>query len=335
VEGKDRNSEKQVIGSHDQSFQVLERTLSLVTQQIERHKHRTGNVVEFLSPEDIVSKLFAKNALGSLSLDEACLHDHIDGVHQMLQCFRQIQKYSVNTNHPLFFNQLFGALDPVALAAELLAVSINTSAYTFETAPVFTMIEREVFSKLGQLVFGHNSRYDGLMLPGGSISNLTALHTARYYSRNVTNLSYTCDSTVNDAVQEEKKIDEFYHTADGSKSYKLPELVAFVSSEAHYSFAKAASVTGLGTKNLVVVPTLPNGQMDTDALDRLMSVTEQQIPTKIPFFVAATSGSTVRGSFDDIAAIVEVCRKHERILNIEYSARLEGQSVCPPKENSF
>jgi glutamate/tyrosine decarboxylase-like PLP-dependent enzyme len=327
---------KEVINNHSKSFEVLEQTLSLVSQQIERHKHRAGNVVNFLSPQDMVSTLFAKDTLGSLSLDGVSLHDQIDSCHQMLLCFRQIQKYSVNTNHPLFFNQLFGALDPVALAAELLAVSINTSAYTFETAPVFTMIEREVFSKLGQLVFGEsNFGYDGLMLPGGSISNLTALHTARYYSRNAMNLSNPCDSTVNDTVQEEKKFDEFHNTADGTNSFKMPELVAFVSSEAHYSFAKAASVTGLGTKNLVVVPTLPNGQMDVDALDNLMSEMEQQIVTKIPFFVAATSGSTVRGSFDDIAAIVEVCRKHEQILNNRYSALLEGQSSCCPNSERF
>jgi glutamate/tyrosine decarboxylase-like PLP-dependent enzyme len=31
----------------------------------------------------------------------------------------------------------------------------------------------------------------------------------------------------------------------------------------------------------------------------------------VPFFVACTAGSTVRGSFDDIAKIVEVCRSYE------------------------
>eukprot|EP00557_Chaetoceros_sp_GSL56_P001398 CAMPEP_0176497470 /NCGR_PEP_ID=MMETSP0200_2-20121128/11738_1 /TAXON_ID=947934 /ORGANISM="Chaetoceros sp., Strain GSL56" /LENGTH=384 /DNA_ID=CAMNT_0017895479 /DNA_START=912 /DNA_END=2063 /DNA_ORIENTATION=- len=139
-------------------------------------------------------------------------------------------------------------------------------------------------------------------------------------------MSNTCDSALNDTVQEEKKFDECYQTDIGTKSHKKPELVAFVSSEAHYSFAKAASVTGLGTKNLVVVPTLPNGQMDVDALDRLMSEMEQQMAEKIPFFVAATSGSTVRGSFDDIGAIVKVCRKHEQILDHQYSALINGQS---------
>jgi hypothetical protein len=32
---------------------------------------------------------------------------------------------------------------------------------------------------------------------------------------------------------------------------------------------------------------------------------------RVPFFVACTAGSTVRGSFDDVAAIVQVCRQYE------------------------
>merc|ERR1712038_479408 len=116
----------------------------------------------------------------------------------------------------------------------------------------------------------------------------------------------------------------------------MGELVVFVSSEAHYSFAKAASVTGIGTGNLVVVPTLSNGQMDVERLDSLMMEVEleherasggddndngnnrhkrRRKRARMPFFVAATSGSTVRGSFDDIEAIVRVCRKHEDRLN--------------------
>merc|ERR1712038_307920 len=108
----------------------------------------------------------------------------------------------------------------------------------------------------------------------------------------------------------------------------MGELVVFVSSEAHYSFAKAASVTGIGTGNLVVVPTLSNGQMDVERLDSLMMEVElehertsgdvgkrRRRRARMPFFVAATSGSTVRGSFDDIEAIVRVCRKHEDRLN--------------------
>lgn len=51
---------------------------------------------------------------------------------------------SVNTSHPLFLNQLFGAMDRASLAAELMSVCQNTSSYTFEAAPANSVVEMEV-----------------------------------------------------------------------------------------------------------------------------------------------------------------------------------------------
>lgn len=40
--------------------------------------------------------------------------------------------YSVRTSSPLFFNQLYGRVDPVALAAENIISTLNTNAFTWE-----------------------------------------------------------------------------------------------------------------------------------------------------------------------------------------------------------
>ena len=283
-------------------------------------------------------------------------------VQQIIHLFSQIQQYSVQTSHPYFFNQLFGALDPIALAAEIIALSVHSSAYTWETAPVFTILEREVIARLGQLVFERNkaidncdnyravgssnidntednniydelvrSKYDGLMLPGGSLSNLTAIHVSRHYCLHGTQHKSQRQEKNEDGsalgISEEKK--EHCFTGDESQ----PQLIAFVSSEAHYSFTKAASVTGIGVENLVSVPTLCNGQMDVEKLDVLLTefhnIYAGSNVLRMPFFVAATAGSTVRGSFDDIDAIVKVCRKHEEIIN----RRLSGGFNADRKHN--
>lgn len=315
-------NETPMLDNDDGSFQVLEAALSLVSKQI-HDKRSEKMVVKYLSPEEMLSTLFADDDYSSLNLKHSISSNKVSGTQEMVQCFQQILKYSVNTNHPFFFNQLFGALDPIALAAEFIALSVNTSAYTYETAPVFTLIEREVFFHLSQLVFGANVGYDGLMIPGGSMSNLTALHIARYYARNCGLQSMKVNDLQAHGAHEEKKQE------DCSKYPSLPdtELVAFVSSEAHYSFAKAVSVTGIGNKNLVVVPTLQNGQMDVRQLDILMTQLENDCEAgrgkKIPFFVAVTSGSTVRGSFDDITAIIEVCRLHEDRLNAQHTPNFQ------------
>jgi hypothetical protein len=46
-------------------------------------------------------------------------------------------------------NQLISSLDPVSLAAELLSASLNASGYTYEIAPVASLVEEEVLKKLG------------------------------------------------------------------------------------------------------------------------------------------------------------------------------------------
>lgn len=255
-----------------------------------------------------------------------------------LQLLSSLQKYSVNTSHPYFFNQLFGSLDPIALAAEIVALSVNTSVYTYETAPVFTLLEREVMRNIGNLVFGEGDdefEGEGLMIPGGSLANLTAMHAARHRwkVRNgfVKSKEENCRKCcwVEGVLEEEKKLDDSSITSDDTNLQygdapetsfdddEEPALVAFVSSEAHYSFSKSARVLGIRDKDLIVIPTHDDGRMDVSALANRIEELERGIESntqskkRVPFFVACTSGSTVRGSFDDIASIVQVCREYE------------------------
>jgi len=128
-----------------------------------------------------------------------------------------------------------------------------------------------------------------------------------------------------DDIHEEKKEQENDQSRNALRplsntlhvpTHPQPELVAFVSAEAHYSFIKAISVIGIESHNLIVVPTLHNGQMDVEELESLMiNMHDLYGEAKVPFFVGVTAGSTVRGSFDDINAIVRICRRHEEKMN--------------------
>lgn len=94
-------------------------------------------------------------------------------------------------------------------------------------------------------------------------------------------------------------------------------LVAFTSAEAHYSYAKAANLMGLGTENLVKVPCDPvTGAMDPEALDALLTA-EAAKGERLPFFVGSTAGSTVLGAFDPFPALRAVCDKHGVWLHVD------------------
>lgn len=76
----------------------------------------------------------------------------------------------MKTCHPNFRNQLFGGVDPFALAGSWITEALNTSQYTYEVGPVFTLVENELIKTFCKM-FGFTDG-DGILSPGGSLSNM-------------------------------------------------------------------------------------------------------------------------------------------------------------------
>merc|ERR1719219_3325654 len=94
-----------------------------------------------------------------------------------------------------------------------------------------------------------------------------------------------------------------------------PTLVALTSEESHYSIVKGANWLGMGVDNVVKVLTDSGGRMIPEELDK--SIEAVKASGKVPFFVNATSGSTVLGAYDDLEALAEVCAKHKVWLHVD------------------
>lgn len=208
---------------------------------------------------------------------------------------RSVVRLSVKTGHRFFCNQLFGGLDPVGLAGSWLTDALNTSQYTFEVGPVFTLIENVLIEKCLEL-FGIGAGGEGLLSPGGSMNNMYAMTLARYQ-----------------------------HNPDFKSKgvFGSAPLVAFTSVEAHYSIKKATHWIGLGLDNLILVNTNERGQMDPEALE--MAIIAARGRGTVPFFVNATAGTTVLGAFDDFEEIAKVCRRQHVWLHVD--ACLGGSAI--------
>lgn len=102
----------------------------------------------------------------------------------------QVARYSVNTGHPYFVNQLFSSVDPYGLIGQWLTDALNPSVYTFEVAPVFTLMEEEVLREMRAIVGWPEGEGDGIFSPGGSISNGYAISCARHYFYPETKVSF-------------------------------------------------------------------------------------------------------------------------------------------------
>jgi len=196
-----------------------------------------------------------------------------------------ILERSVRTNHPLFLNQLFGGADPLAIIGDWVTSLLNPTMATFEIAPVLTVIEKRLVSKLLQMT--GLSQGEGIMVTGGSNANLLGMLCAR--------------TDYNPSIRQ----NGFTHN-----NFRI-----YVSSEAHYSFDKAANITGLGTQNLILIPSNEKGEMIPEELERIIAADIKEGLT--PLMIGATLGTTVLGAFDPLSEIAKIAEKYKIWLHVD------------------
>jgi len=229
---------------------------------------RDNRVVEWIDPDSLIALL---------GVD---LPQHPQSNQQLIDTIRRIVKYSVKTGHPHFINQLFSGLDPYGLAAQWITDALNPSVYTYEVAPVFTVLEDQVLREMRRCVGYPNGDGDGLFVPGGSMANTYAMHCARH--RTLPNFK-----------------------EEGS--YRSPRLVVFTSKDAHYSVKKAAFLLGVGSSNVYLIDVDDSGRMDPTHL-------RQEIQRALkedakPVMISATAGTTVLGAIDPLDDIADICQE--------------------------
>lgn len=183
---------------------------------------------------------------------------------------QEVIKFSIKTNSQHFHNQLFGGLDFYGLGAEWITSALNTGQYTYEMAPVFTIIESEVIRKSLEMFDFETG--DGILCPGGSAANMYGFHLGRYSKFPLT-----------------------------KQEGNPPGLAMFTSEESHYSTAKGASFLGIGMQNLISVKTNELGQILVDDLEeKINDAIKRNLK---PFLVNATCGSTVIKTAKGISTI--------------------------------
>ncbi|XP_011899146.1 PREDICTED: acidic amino acid decarboxylase GADL1 isoform X2 [Cercocebus atys] len=214
------------------------------------------------------------------------MRDSGEPPHRLLELCRDVIRYSVKTNHPRFFNQLYAGLDYYSLVARFMTEALNPSVYTYEVSPVFLLVEEAVLKKMIEFIGWKEG--DGIFNPGGSVSNMYAMNLARY--------KYCPDI-------KEKGL-------SGS-----PRLILFTSAECHYSMKKAASFLGIGTENVCFVETDGRGKMIPEELEK--QVWQARKEGAAPFLVCATSGTTVLGAFDPLDEIADICERHNLWLHVD------------------
>lgn len=161
--------------------------------------------------------------------------------------------------------------------------------HVYQVSPALTVIEKTTARTFANLFGFDGAHAGGIVTQGGSSSNTTSIIIAR-------NILYP----------------ETKENGNGSHNF-----VIFTSSHGHYSLEKAAQMCGLGTNNVWSVPVDSRGRMIPSELESLINKAKEQ--SKTPFYVNATAGTTVLGSYDPFAEISKICHRHNLWMHIDGS----------------
>ena len=218
--------------------------------------------------------------LVDISLEEEPIKDD-----QLVSVLKNIISETPKTATPLFFNQLFGGRNGKATLGDLLSVMLNNSMYTYKVAGVQVGIEKEILNKICSRI-GYPETAGGTIATGGSMCNFLAMLLAR--------------DTYNTEIKQ------------AGISQKI---IAYTSIESHYSIPKNASFLGLGRAQVRYIQCNEKGEMLPE--DLATQINQDKENGLHPFFVNATAGTTVLGSFDPIEELAAICSKHNLWLHVD------------------
>ncbi len=254
-------------------------------------------LIEYRNTQNSSDRLLDYIKPGALSDELNLVKDTVGDWQAVYQWIEQYLQHSVRTGHPGFVNRMWAEPNLPSIIGEFVATVAQTSGCTYESAPVAVLIEKYMFATMLELAgFEHG---EAQMTTGSSNANMIALLAAR--------------NNINQNFKQQ-----------GMRN--SPELVAFVSADAHYSLDKAANVIGLGSDNLIKVPINAAGEMDPAELSALLI--DATSKGQLPFFVCGTAGTTVRGAYDPIPALLMLREQYGFWLHID--AAWGGSAMLDP-----
>jgi aromatic-L-amino-acid/L-tryptophan decarboxylase len=185
-----------------------------------------------------------------------------------------------DTANPGFAAYIPGGGLYVAALADLIACCVNRYTGIAEPAPALVQMEASVLRWLCDL-FGLPGTSQGVLTPGGSMANLSAIVTART-----------------------ARLGE--HFAGGTM---------YVSEEAHHSIVKSARFAGLPRDAVRVVAT--DGSLRMDPLSLRRAVEQDRRDGRRPFLVVANAGTINTGVVDPLVQIADVAAAEDLWFHVD------------------
>jgi glutamate/tyrosine decarboxylase-like PLP-dependent enzyme len=199
---------------------------------------------------------------------------------------RLVAPYPLGNIHPRFWGWVNGSGTPMGVVAEMLAATMNVNAAGFDQSS--TYVELQVIEWFKEIM-GFPTEASGILVTGGSVSNLVGLNVAR------------------------SAMAPFAVRREGLSGQ--PRLMYYTSDETHNSAQKAVELMGLGDASLARIPMDAGYRMDVAALKARIAADRRD--GRLPVCVVANAGTVNTGAVDDLEAIADLCRDEKLWLHVD------------------
>ena len=193
----------------------------------------------------------------------------------------------VATAGPRYFGFVVGGSLPVAVAADWLTAVWDQNAAFYAHSPVAAAVEQIAGDWLIEL-FGLAKGCSVGFVTGGTMANFTALAAARH-----------------------ALLGKLGWDVEQQGLFGAPAMTVITSDESHVSIFASLQMLGLGSGQVVRVPTDDQGRMRSDKLRSILA------GIQTPVLVCAQAGNVNTGSFDAIPEIAACVRERPGWLHID------------------
>ncbi len=202
--------------------------------------------------------------------------------------------------HPRFFAYFPANAAPVSVLAEYLVTAMAAQCMLWQTSPAATELETRMMEWLRDAI-GLPEVFKGVIQDSASSATLAAT-----------------------LVMRERALGWQGNTR-GLCAH--PQLRVYCSAEVHTSVDRALWVSGIGTDNLVRIPTMgPRHGIDPQALEA--AITADRAAGHLPAGLIACTGGTSIGACDDLGAVIAVAQSHGLYTHVD-AAWAGAAMICP------
>lgn len=211
-----------------------------------------------------------------------------------------LSNWQVQVTHPRYFGLFNPSVTFASVLGDTLAAMYNPQLATWRTAPGPIEMERHILGWLAAK-FGMPASTSACFTSGGNEANLSATTAALLW--------------------------KFPDFGEGGLRNLPGQPTVYRTSEAHHSYDKIATISGLGRQGLRTVKTLSNHKMDV--ADLAFLVARDRANGCIPLMVIGTAGTTAGGIIDPLSDIAAFC--HREGLWFHADAAYGGAAILSPQ----